>query len=48
MGPPTKLRRLGPALLLAFHAQPMSAAEFQFRYNNRANADIFGAVIGGC
>jgi hypothetical protein len=23
-------------------------AEFQFRYNNRANADIFGAVIGGC
>jgi hypothetical protein len=23
-------------------------AEFQFRYNNRANADIFGSVIGGC
>ena len=23
-------------------------AEFQFRYNNRQNADIFGAVIGGC
>jgi hypothetical protein len=23
-------------------------AEFQFRYNNRMNPDIFGAVIGGC
>jgi hypothetical protein len=23
-------------------------AEFQFRYNSRGNADIFGAVIGGC
>ena len=23
-------------------------AEFQFRYNNRMNADIFGAVINGC
>jgi hypothetical protein len=23
-------------------------AEFQFRYNNRRNPDIFGAVIGGC
>lgn len=23
-------------------------AEFQFRYNNRANADIFGAAVGGC
>jgi IS1 family transposase len=23
-------------------------AEFQFRYNNRDNADIFGAAIGGC
>jgi hypothetical protein len=23
-------------------------AEFQFRYNNRTNADIFGAVISGC
>ncbi|MGB7099494.1 MAG: IS1595 family transposase [Xanthobacteraceae bacterium] len=26
---------------------PLYVAEFQFRYNNRANADIFGAVIGG-
>jgi hypothetical protein len=23
-------------------------AEFQFRYNNRMNPDIFGAVVGGC
>ena len=23
-------------------------AEFQFRYNNRHNADIFGAAIEGC
>ncbi|MFZ1922289.1 MAG: IS1595 family transposase [Xanthobacteraceae bacterium] len=27
---------------------PLYVAEFQFRYNNRANADIFGAVIRGC
>jgi hypothetical protein len=27
---------------------PLYVAEFQFRYNNRANADIFGAVINAC
>jgi IS1 family transposase/transposase-like protein len=27
---------------------PLYVAEFQFRYNNRANADIFGAAISGC
>jgi len=27
---------------------PLYVAEFQFRYNNRANPDIFRAVIGGC
>ncbi len=27
---------------------PLYVAEFQFRYNNRANADIFSAVISGC
>jgi hypothetical protein len=27
---------------------PLYVAEFQFRYNHRANADIFGAVIAGC
>jgi len=27
---------------------PLYVAEFQFRYNNRLNPDIFGAVVGGC
>jgi hypothetical protein len=27
---------------------PLYVAEFQFRYNNRKNPDIFGAAIGGC
>ena len=27
---------------------PLYVAEFQFRYNNRMNSDIFGAVICGC
>jgi transposase-like protein len=27
---------------------PLYIAEFQFRYNNRMNADIFGAAIRGC
>jgi transposase-like protein len=27
---------------------PLYVAEFQFRYNNRENPDIFGAAIGGC
>ena len=27
---------------------PLYVAEFQFRYNNRANEDIFGTAIGGC
>jgi IS1 family transposase len=27
---------------------PLYVAEFQFRYNNRLNADIFGTAIGGC
>ncbi len=27
---------------------PLYIAEFQFRYNNRANPDIFGAAIAGC
>ena len=27
---------------------PLYAAEFQFRYNNRENADIFGTAIKGC
>jgi transposase-like protein len=27
---------------------PLYVAEFQFRYNNRFNADMFGTAIGGC
>jgi len=27
---------------------PLYVAEFEFRYNNRFNPDIFGAAIGGC
>ena len=27
---------------------PLYVAEFQFRYNNRSNPDIFGAAIRGC
>jgi len=27
---------------------PLYVAEFQFRYNNRGNADIFGTAISGC
>jgi hypothetical protein len=27
---------------------PLYVAEFQFRYNNRMNVDIFGAAISGC
>jgi hypothetical protein len=27
---------------------PLYVAEFQFRYNNRDNPDIFGSAIAGC
>ena len=27
---------------------PLYVAEFEFRYNNRMNKDIFGAAIAGC
>ena len=27
---------------------PLYVAEFQFRYNNRFNSDIFGTAINGC
>ena len=27
---------------------PLYVAEFQFRYNNRNNPDIFGTAIAGC
>ena len=27
---------------------PLYVAEFEFRYNNRHNEDIFGVAVGGC
>jgi hypothetical protein len=27
---------------------PLYVADFQFRYNNRLNADIFGDAVRGC
>ena len=27
---------------------PLYVAEFQFRYNNRSNPDMFGTAIAGC
>ena len=27
---------------------PLYVAEFQFRYNNRLNPDMFGTAIAGC
>jgi len=27
---------------------PLYVVEFQFRYNNRMNADIFGTAMRGC
>jgi hypothetical protein len=27
---------------------PLYVAEFQFRYSNRSNPDIFSAAISGC
>jgi hypothetical protein len=27
---------------------PLYVAEFEFRYNNRHNPDIFGSAIAGC
>jgi hypothetical protein len=49
IGPPIFKR----GVVGAFHKMsqrhmPLYVAEFQFRYSNRVNADIFGAEIKGC
>jgi hypothetical protein len=36
------------AAFVRWHSDISYAAEFQFRYNNRENADIFGTAIKGC
>jgi hypothetical protein len=47
---PTALKRgvVGTFHKVSAKYLPLYVAEFQFRYNNRANADIFGAAISGC
>ena len=48
--PPPRLRS-EPTMPIRFVAKRLplvSVAEFQFRYNNRSNGDIFGAAIEGC
>ena len=52
---PKTFRARFPFWVIAFVASwpsrkymPLYVAEFQFRYNNRFNEDIFGAAIAGC
>jgi ISXO2-like transposase domain len=44
---------LKPGILGTFHSVgakylPFYVAEFEWLYNNRANADIFSSAIAGC
>jgi hypothetical protein len=39
---------IGRAPQMSRKYMPLYVAEFQFRYNKRANADISDAAIGGC
>jgi hypothetical protein len=54
---PTRLRAFGRSSSVASSAQfhkvsakylPLYVAEFQFRYNNRMNTDMFETAIAGC
>ncbi len=50
---PTRLRLIKRGIMGSFHKVsrkylPLYVAEFQFRYNNRENVDIFGTAISGC
>lgn len=48
-----RFRNLDQGFVGTFHKvsekyMPLYVAEFQFRYNDRMNADIFEAAISGC
>ena len=43
-----KRRVVGTFHKMSRKYMPLYVAEFQFRYNNRENADIFGTAINGC
>ena len=38
----------GPSTRLSWEYMPLYVAEFEFRYNNRFNAGMFGTAIAGC
>jgi hypothetical protein len=42
------LAKIEPGSAVSAKYLPLHIAEFQFRYNNRSNADIFGEAIRGC
>jgi hypothetical protein len=41
-------RRVGTLHKMSRKYMPLCVAKFQFCYNNRENADIFGTAIEGC
>jgi hypothetical protein len=50
---PSKSSILKRGVVGTFHKMsakylPLYVAEFQFRYNNRTNPDMFGTAIAGC
>jgi hypothetical protein len=46
--PPPDRGRFGTFHKVSRKYMSLYVAEFQFRYNNRMNADIFGTAIEGC
>jgi len=41
-------RKANTVVGMSRNYMPLYVAEFQFRYNNRENHDIFGTAIGRC